>query len=59
MQAVDEMVAEFVKSLEESGQLDNTYIFFTSDNGFHMGEHNLPSGKMLAYEEDIHVPLLV
>ena len=59
MQAVDEMVAELVKNLEESGELDNTYIFFTSDNGFHMGEHNLPSGKMLAYEEDIRVPLLV
>ena len=59
MQAVDEMVAELVKNLEESGQLDNTYIFFTSDNGFHMGEHGLPSGKMLAYEDDIHVPLLV
>jgi N-acetylglucosamine-6-sulfatase len=59
MQAVDEMVADLVLLLEETGQLDNTYIFFTSDNGFHMGEHMLPSGKMLAYEEDIHVPLLV
>jgi arylsulfatase A-like enzyme len=59
MQAVDEMVAELVQLLEETGQLDNTYIFFTSDNGFHMGEHNLPSGKMLPYDEDIHVPLLV
>jgi len=59
MQAVDELVAELVHLLEQNGQLDNTYIFFTSDNGFHMGEHSLPSGKMLAYEEDIHVPLLV
>jgi len=59
MQAVDEMVADLVQLLEETGQLDNTYIFFTSDNGFHMGEHMLPSGKMLAYEEDIHVPLYV
>ena len=59
VQAVDEMVAELVQLLEQNGQLDNTYIFFTSDNGFHMGEHSLPSGKMLAYEEDIHVPLLV
>jgi len=59
VQAVDEMVADLVKLLEETGQLDNTYIFFTSDNGFHMGEHSLPSGKMLPYEEDIHVPLFV
>ena len=59
MQAVDEMVAAIVERLKENGQLDNTYIIFTSDNGFHMGEHNLPSGKMLVYEEDILVPLLV
>lgn len=58
MQAVDEMVADLVQLLEQNGQLANTYIFFTSDNGFHMGEHSLPSGKMLPYEEDIRVPLL-
>jgi arylsulfatase A-like enzyme len=59
MQAVDEMVADIVRLLEQNDQLENTYIFFTSDNGFHMGEHSLPSGKMLPYEEDIRVPLLV
>ncbi|HSG45310.1 MAG TPA: sulfatase [Anaerolineales bacterium] len=59
MLAVDEMVAELVQLLDANGQLDNTYIIFTSDNGFHMGEHSLPSGKMLPYEEDIHVPLLI
>jgi len=59
MMAVDEMVRDLVKNLEENGQLDNTYIIFTSDNGFHMGEHGLPSGKMLAYEEDIRVPFLM
>ncbi len=59
VQAVDEMVADLVNLLQETGQLDNTYIFFTSDNGFHMGEHMLPSGKMLPYEEDILIPLYV
>jgi len=59
MQAVDELVAEVILLLEQQGQLDNTYIFFTSDNGLHMGEHRLPSIKGLPYEEDIHVPLLV
>lgn len=58
MQAVDEMVADLVQLLDQNGQLENTYIFFTSDNGFHIGEHSLPSGKMLPYEEDIRVPLL-
>jgi len=59
MQAVDELVGEVVLRLEQQGQLDNTYIFFTSDNGLHMGEHKLPSVKGFPYEEDIHVPLLV
>lgn len=57
--AVDEMVANFVAQLESLGQLDNTYIIFTSDNGYHLGEHRLPSGKNTPYEEDIRVPLLV
>jgi arylsulfatase A-like enzyme len=59
LQAVDEMTANLVAQLENLGQLDNTYIFFTSDNGFHMGEHRLPPGKDTPYEEDIRVPLLV
>lgn len=57
--AVDEMIATLIESLQSSGALENTYIFFTSDNGFHLGEHRLPQGKNTAYEEDIHVPLVV
>lgn len=59
MQAVDETIAGFVQTLEASGQLTNTFIFFTSDNGFHMGEHRLAPGKYMGYEEDVHVPLFV
>ena len=59
MQAVDELVLELVNLLEQHGQLENTYIFFTSDNGLHMGEHGLPSVKGYPYEEDIKVPMLV
>jgi len=59
LQAVDEAVAALVAALDASGQLANTYILFTSDNGFHMGQHRLKPGKYTAYETDIHVPLLV
>ncbi|MBV6397259.1 MAG: Multifunctional alkaline phosphatase superfamily protein PehA [Anaerolineales bacterium] len=59
LQAVDEMIANFVTQLETLGQLDNTYIVFTADNGYHLGEHRLPQGKNTPYEEDIRVPLLV
>jgi N-acetylglucosamine-6-sulfatase len=57
--AVDEMVQEIVQTLEQSGQLDNTYIIFTSDNGFHMGEHNFSGGKALPYIEDVNVPFFI
>ena len=38
------------------GELDNTYIFFTSDNGFHLGQHRLGAGKWTPYGEDIRCP---
>jgi N-acetylglucosamine-6-sulfatase len=59
MLAVDEMVGSLVNELEAAGELDNTYIFFTSDNGFEQGEHRLQKGKNQAYEESSHVPLFV
>jgi arylsulfatase A-like enzyme len=59
LQAVDEAVATLVQTLEDTGQLDNTYILFLSDNGFHMGQHRMVSGKGMPYEEDIRVPLII
>ncbi len=59
MMAIDDLMATIVSKLEEAHQLDNTYIFFTSDNGYHLGEHRLTPTKSTAYEEDIHVPLIV
>ena len=59
MMSVDDMVGDLVKTLPRTGELDNTYIVFTSDNGFHLGQHRLGAGKWTAYEEDIRVPLVV
>ena len=59
LQAVDEMVAAIVRTLRNNGQLDNTYIFFTSDNGYHMGQHRMLPAKYTPYETDVRVPLLV
>jgi arylsulfatase A-like enzyme len=59
MLAVDEMVASLLQGLEDAGELDNTYLFFTSDNGFHLGTHRLGHGKKTPYEEAAHVPLFV
>lgn len=59
LRSVDELIATLVGTLAESGQLDNSYLLFTSDNGFQLGEHRLPLGKQTAYEESIGVPLIV
>src|SRR5215210_2584023 len=59
MLAVDEMVASLVEELEAAGELDNTYIFFTSDNGFEQGEHRTRGGKDRPYEESVRVPFFV
>jgi arylsulfatase A-like enzyme len=57
--AVDEAVARIVEALRRGGELDNTYIVFTSDNGYMQGEHRVRSGKMLPYEPSAAVPLLI
>jgi len=59
LQSVDEMIAQVIQTLEETGELENTYIIFTSDNGFHLGQHRLNAGKATLYEEDIHVPFFI
>jgi N-acetylglucosamine-6-sulfatase len=59
LQSVDELVDQVVKRLEKYNLLDNTYIIFTSDNGYHIGQHRLQPGKTCAFEEDINVPFYV
>ncbi len=59
MLAVDEMVGSLIGELEATGELENTYIFFTSDNGWLAGVHRMKEGKDRAYEESARVPLFV
>lgn len=59
LQSVDEMVGKVVAALQASGRLEDTYVVFTSDNGFHMGQHRLLASKYTAFEEDVHVPFLL
>ncbi|HKH25825.1 MAG TPA: sulfatase [Acidimicrobiia bacterium] len=59
MLAVEDLIEHVVDTLRRTGELDNTYIALTSDNGFHLGQHRLPQGKITAFEEDIRVPLVV
>jgi N-acetylglucosamine-6-sulfatase len=57
--AADEAVASIVETLRQTGELDNTLLIFTSDNGFFHGEHRVRNGKVRLYEESIHLPLLM
>ena len=57
--AVDRAVEAVVGALARTGRLANTYILFTSDNGFFQGEHRIYKGKYLAYDPSSHVPLLM
>ena len=59
LQAVDEGIQKIVDTLKATGQLDNTYIFFTSDNGYHLGNHRMLEGKIAPYEEELHLILEV
>jgi N-acetylglucosamine-6-sulfatase len=57
--AIDKMIGDLQQAVSASGQARNTYFVFSSDNGYHMGEHRLMPGKMTAFDEDIRVPLIV
>lgn len=57
--SVEDAMEGLLKTLSETGELANTYIFLTSDNGWMRGEHRIPAEKYAPYEESIRVPLLV
>ena len=59
MLAIDESTGRIMRSLEAAGLLDNTFIVFTSDNGYFFGEHGLSIERRLPYEEALKSPLLV
>jgi N-acetylglucosamine-6-sulfatase len=59
LRSVDEGVKLIHDTLGSLGRLRNTYIIFTSDNGFFFGEHRLTGGKFIAYEPATHLPLLM
>ena len=56
---VDDLVQNVVSTLKASGELKNTVLIFTSDNGFFHGEHRVPQGKVRVYEPSIRVTLLI
>ncbi|KAI1347293.1 arylsulfatase [Xylaria sp. FL0043] len=56
---VDDIVEDVIAKLEATGLLDNTYVVFTSDNGWHIGQHRVSAGKSLQFKESSNVPFIV
>ena len=48
LQSVDEMVDGIFQRLQNHSILDNTYVIYTTDNGYHIGQHRLRPGKKCA-----------
>ncbi|HXS48209.1 MAG TPA: sulfatase-like hydrolase/transferase, partial [Solirubrobacterales bacterium] len=59
LRSIDDGVKQVIDALGAMGRLRNTYVLFTSDNGFFFGEHRLIGGKFLAYEPATHLPFLI
>jgi N-acetylglucosamine-6-sulfatase len=57
--AVDDGVSTILTALADTGRLANTMVVFMSDNGFSWGEHRRFKTKMLPYEENIRVPMVI
>ncbi len=57
--SVDDAVGSVISALERTGELENTLVIYTSDNGYFHGEHRRPAEKILPYEPSIRVPLVV
>ncbi|QWF76642.1 sulfatase family protein [Amycolatopsis sp. CA-230715] len=58
VQSVDRMIGALQDTLTKAGVADHTYLVFTSDNGYHMGEYRLGPGKQTAFDTDVRVPLI-
>ncbi|KAL0934496.1 arylsulfatase precursor [Colletotrichum truncatum] len=59
LQGVDEIIEDVVNLLEEKGVIDNTYIIYTTDNGWTIGANRVAAGKATPYADDTNLPFVV
>ena len=59
MRSADRVIGTVLRDLRDSGELDNTYVIFQSDNGLDHGEHGVPFDKNVPWDRTVRVPLLI
>jgi arylsulfatase A-like enzyme len=57
VKSLDDGVGALLKALEEGGQLENTVVIFTSDQGFAWGQHGSKE-KWMPYDSNLCAPLI-
>jgi len=56
---LDDLLGVVLDGLDSLGLTENTYVIFTSDNGYHLGEHKLIFGKSHPYDTDVRLPFYI
>jgi arylsulfatase A-like enzyme len=57
--AADDGLGRIMRTLRRAGELDDTMIVYTSDQGFFRGQHRIAFDKYIPYEPAIHIPLVI
>jgi N-acetylglucosamine-6-sulfatase len=56
---MDQQIRRTIGTLKRTGEWSNTYVVFTSDNGYFLGEHRIMQGKSHGHEPSLRVPMII